>query len=476
MGEARISCFKAYDVRGVVPDELNDELAYRIGRAYAAVVGSDGRGGSDGRIGMDGRAGRGLRVAVGRDVRPSGKALVEALTRGLNDAGVDVIDIGLCGTEQVYFATFHLGLDGGIMVTASHNPPEYNGMKFVRERAIPLSSDSGLLDIERRARREDYPPAVPDAARGRRVQQDVMDDYVHHLLGYVDVDGLKPFKIAANPGNGCAGPVLERLEKRLPFTFVQTFAEPDGSFPNGVPNPMLLANREATAALVRESGADFGIAWDGDFDRCFFFDETGAFIEGYYIVGLLAEAVLRRHPGAGIVHDPRLVWNTLDIVEKLGGRPVLCKSGHAFIKEKMRAEDAAYGGEMSAHHYFRDFSYADSGMIPWLLMAQLLSEADKPLSTLVAEATAKYPVSGEINRRVENADAAIGRIEERYASGALDVDRTDGLSVTFAEWRFNVRMSNTEPLLRLNVESRGDRELLERKTAELLTLIGGSSS
>lgn len=468
MGEARISCFKAYDVRGVVPDELNDELAYRIGRAYAAVLDFGGRRGS----GEDAKAAP--RVAVGRDVRPSGEALVEALTRGLNDAGVDVVDIGLCGTEQVYFATFHLGLDGGIMVTASHNPPRYNGMKFVREKAIPLSSDSGLLDIERRVRLEDYPNTVAPAQRGRRLERDVSDDYVDHLLGYVDVARLKPLKIAANPGNGCAGPVLERLKERLPFTFTEIYAEPDGAFPNGVPNPMLVENREATAALVRESGADIGVAWDGDFDRCFFFDETGAFIEGYYIVGLLAEAVLRRHPGAGIVHDPRLIWNTLDIVDKFGGRPVLCKSGHAFIKEKMRAEDAAYGGEMSAHHYFRDFSYADSGMIPWLLIAQLLSEADKPLSALVEEATAKYPVSGEINRRVEDADGAIARIEQKYAAAALDVDRTDGLSVTYDEWRFNVRKSNTEPLLRLNVESRGDRQLLERKTEQLLALIGGT--
>lgn len=452
--EERIACFKAYDVRGVVPDELDEDLAYRIGRAYAAVV-------------------QPRRVAVGRDVRPSGPKLVEALSRGLMDAGVDVVDIGLCGTEQVYFATFHLELDGGIMVTASHNPPEYNGMKFVREKAIPLSSDSGLFDIEARARLRDYPAEVAATKRGQRTERDVMDEYIDHLIGYVDVATLKPFVIAANPGNGCAGPVLDRLEQRLPFTFAKRFAEPDGSFPNGVPNPMLIANREATASLVRESGAQFGIAWDGDFDRCFFFDETGAFIEGYYIVGLLAEAVLRRTPGAGIVHDPRLVWNTLDIVAELGGRPVLCKSGHAFIKEKMRAEDAAYGGEMSAHHYFRQFSYADSGMIPWLLMAQLLSETDEPLSRLVGEATEKYPVSGEINRRVEDPDKIIAQLEERFGPEAVELDHTDGLSVTFAEWRFNVRKSNTEPLLRLNVEARGDGRLMERKTEQLLSLIGG---
>lgn len=453
--EEKLSSFKAYDVRGVVPDELNEALAYRIGRAYAAVVQPD-------------------TVAVGRDVRPSGKPLVAALSRGLMDAGVDVVDIGLCGTEQVYFAAFHYELDGGIMVTASHNPPEYNGMKFVREQAIPLSSDSGLLDIERRARRQQYPDAVPEAERGQRSEQDVMADYIDHLLGYVDTERLKPFTIAANPGNGGAGLIVEQLEKQLPFTFVKGYAEPDGTFPNGVPNPMLIANQEATAALVRESGADFGVAWDGDFDRCFFFDETGAFIEGYYVVGLLAEAVLQRNPGAGIVHDPRLIWNTLDIIEAHDGRAVLCKSGHAFIKEKMRTEDAAYGGEMSAHHYFREFSYADSGMIPWLLMARLLSETDRPLSELVREAAAKYPVSGEINRRVDDADAAIRRLEDEFGPDALDVDYTDGLSVTFAQWRFNVRKSNTEPLLRLNVETRGDTDLLARKTEALLKLIGGA--
>lgn len=445
----RLSCFKAYDVRGVVPDELDEELAYRIGRAYAAIV-------------------KPRRVCVGRDVRPSGEALVAALTRGLNDAGVDVVDIGLCGTEQVYFATFHMHLDGGIMVTASHNPPEYNGMKFVREKAIPLSSDSGLPDMERRARMQDYPPVT--GSKGTVTHVDTMDAYVEHLLGYVDTDKLKPFTIAANPGNGCAGPVLERLRERLPFNIVTRHAEPDGTFPNGVPNPMLLENRTATAELVRESGADFGVAWDGDFDRCFFFDETSAFVEGYYVVGMLAEAVLKKKPGAAIVYDPRLVWNTEEIVGSLGGRPIMWKAGHAFLKEKMRTEDAVYGGEMSAHHYFRDFSYCDSGMIPWLLMAQLLSEKERPLSAVIAERSAKYPVSGEINRRLTNPDAAIDRLEAEYGQVG-EIHRIDGLSIAFDDWRFNVRKSNTEPLLRLNVETRGDRKLLEIKTAELLAII-----
>ena len=448
-----LRCFKAYDVRGVVPGELNEAIAYRIGQAYAAVV-------------------RPRRVVVGRDVRPSGEALAGALIEGLNDAGVDVVDIGLCGTEQVYFATFHLGLDGGIMVTASHNPPEYNGMKFVRGEAVPISGDSGLREIERLAAEG---ARTASARKGKVETVDIMGDYVDHLLGYVDTGALLPLKIACNPGNGCAGLVLERLAPRLPFTFATIHATPDGSFPNGVPNPLLPENRSATSELVKASGADLGVAWDGDFDRCFFFDERGEFIEGYYIVGLLAQAVLERHKGAAIIHDPRLVWNTIEIVEAMGGRPVQSKTGHAFIKERMRKEDAAYGGEMSAHHYFREFRYCDSGMIPWLLIAQLVSKARRPLSELVAERIERYPVSGEINRRVEDPQATLARIEARYTPGALRVDRTDGLSVEFEKWRFNVRMSNTEPLLRLNVESRGDRALMEEKRDELLALIGGEA-
>ena len=445
---AASSPFKAYDVRGRVPEELNEELAYRIGRAYAAVV-------------------RPRNVAVGRDVRPSGKGLAEALCRGLNDAGVDVLDIGLCGTEQVYFATFHLGLDGGIMVTASHNPPEYNGMKFVREQGIPISGDSGLAEIERAARRGEFPQAP---RKGRTLAADPTPDYIEHLLAQIDVGALRPLHIACNAGNGCAGPILDLLEARLPFRFTKTQHEPDGSFPNGVPNPLLPEKRHATAALVRESGADLGIAWDGDFDRCFFFDEKGEFVEGYYLVGLLAEAALEKNPGARIVHDPRLVWNTIETVKAHGGTPVLCKSGHAFIKERMRAEDAAYGGEMSAHHYFRSFSYCDSGMLPWLLVAEILSRRGVPLSELVADRMRRYPVSGEINRSVADADAVLRAIKEAYA-GSGRVDETDGLSVEYDTWRFNVRKSNTEPLLRLNVETRGDARLLEEKTGELLAFI-----
>ena len=431
MSERKLPCFKAYDIRGIVGDELDEELAYRIGRAYAATFAPKS-------------------VVVGRDVRPSGEGLVEALARGFNDSGVDVIDIGVCGTEQVYFATVHLDTDGGIMVTASHNPPEYNGMKLVRRGAVPISGDSGLREIEAKAADGVFPAP---AAKGKTTRADVTGAYIDHLLTYVDLAGLRPLTIACNPGNGCAGPVVEQLKGRLPFKFVMRYAEPDGSFPNGVPNPLLPENRSATSELVKEAGADLGVAWDGDFDRCFFFDEKGEFLEGYYIVGLLAQAVLQKHPGASIIHDPRLVWNTIEIVREHGGRPVQCKTGHAFIKERMRAEDAAYGGEMSAHHYFRDFFYCDSGMIPWLLVAGLLSREWRPLSELIAERIERYPVSGEINRRLENADAAVARIEAKYAPLALAIDRTDGLGMEFENWRFNVRKSNTEPLLRLNVEA-----------------------
>lgn len=443
-----MTCFKAYDVRGKVPEELNEEFAYAIGRAYAAVV-------------------RPRHVAVGRDVRPSGKGLVDALCRGLNDSGVDVLDIGLCGTEQVYFATFHMGLDGGIMVTASHNPPEYNGMKFVRREAVPISSDTGLKDIEAAARQGDFPEPF---RKGRTLAADPTLDYIEHLLEQIDLSTLRPLHIVCNAGNGCAGPILDMLEARLPFRFTKVHHTPDGTFPNGVPNPLLPENRGVTAEAVRKAGADLGIAWDGDFDRCFFFDEQGNFVEGYYLVGLLAEATLKKAPGAKIIHDPRLTWNTIELVEAAGGTPVMCKSGHAFIKERMRQEDAEYGGEMSAHHYFKNFAYCDSGMLPWLYVTEILSQSDVPFSTLLEERMSRYPVSGEINRSVADPDAVVGQLERTYGQEGT-VDHTDGLSVEFSTWRFNVRKSNTEPLLRLNVESRGDEELLKEKTEELLAAI-----
>ena len=448
----KITCFKAYDVRGRVPEELDDDIAYRIGRGYATFV-------------------KPRTVAVGRDIRSSSPGLTAALVKGLTDSGVDVLDIGVGGTELSYFATFSMKLDGGIMVTASHNPPNYNGMKFVREGSRPISADTGLQDIRSLAERDEFGPPV--AARGKVRQLDVKPAYIEHLLSYVDRDSLAPLKIVVNAGNGGAGPIVDLLEPHLPFKFVKVFHEPDGSFPNGVPNPMIEANRAVTIERLRAERADLGIAWDGDYDRCFFFDELGQFIEGYYIVGLLAQTFLAKRSGDAIVHDPRLTWNTLDLISKFGGKAVQSKSGHAFIKQKMRDVDAVYGGEMSAHHYFRDFSYADSGMIPWLLIAAIMSQQKATLSTLVGERMRAFPASGEINRKVRDAAAVLARVEEEYTPRAVAVDRTDGLSVEFAEWRFNLRSSNTEPLLRLNVESRGDTELMHAKTAELLELLGG---
>lgn len=444
------NAFKAYDIRGKVPDELNEEMAYRIGRAFVAIF----------------KAGK---VAVGHDIRLSGPLLRAALVRGLTEAGCDVVDIGVCGTEQIYFATAHWQLDGGIMITASHNPQEYNGMKLVQAGARPISGDSGLKELEEAVIAGTF-PTVPTAA-GQVSRREILPEYIRHLLGYVDKAALKPLKVVVNAGNGAAGPVIDALERQLPFTFVKVNHEPDGNFPNGIPNPLLVENREATAKVVRETGADIGIAWDGDFDRCFLFDETGAFIEGYYLVGFLAQAFLRKHPGAKIVHDPRLTWNTIEVVTKAGGIPIQNKTGHAFMKERLRREDAVYGGEMSAHHYFRDFAYCDSGMIPWLLVLEIVSLSGKPLSQLLRERVACYPVSGEINRQVAEPAAVIRKLEEIYAPAALVVDYTDGVSIELADWRFNVRMSNTEPVLRLNVESRCDERLMREKTAELLALI-----
>ena len=443
-----ITCFKAYDVRGRVPDQLNEDIARRIGRAYAEVIKPE-------------------KVVVGHDIRLSSEAIKAAVSAGLMEQGVDVYDIGLCGTEEIYFATSHAGMDGGIAVTASHNPKDYNGMKFVREESRPISADTGLQEIRALAERDEFTAAeVP----GTLHQLETDQAYVEHLLSYVDVASLKPLKIVVDAGNGGAGRVVDLLESHLPFEFIKLHHEPDGNFPNGVPNPLLPENRSAAIEAVRSHGADLGIGWDGDFDRCFFFDETGEFIEGYYVVGLLAEAFLQREPGAKIVHDPRLTWNTVDMVEAAGGQPVLTKCGHAFIKERMRSENAAYGGEMSAHHYFRDFAYCDSGMIPWLLVTGLICSTGKPLSTMVEERMAAYPCSGEINRSVDDAAAVLAKAEATYGNQG-ELDHTDGVSVDCGAWRFILRMSNTEPVVRLNVESRGDVALMEARTAELLTLI-----
>jgi phosphomannomutase len=444
-----ISCFKAYDLRGRIPNELNEDVAYRVARGVAQFLAP-------------------RRIVVGRDIRLSSAALTDAVCRGLTDSGVDVFDIGVCGTEGVYFATFDGGYDGGIMITASHNPADYNGMKFVREQSKPISGDNGLQEIRRFAELAEF-PAPPRLGVRQRI--DTMQAYIAHLLSYVNVKALKPLKIVVNAGNGGAGLIIDQLEAHLPFTFIKVHHDPDGTFPNGIPNPMIEENRAPTVAAIRAHGADFGIAWDGDFDRCFLFDEKGGFIEGYYIVGLLASVLLRGEKGGKVVHDPRLTWNTIEIVEAAGGGAVLSKSGHAFIKQRMREVDGVYGGEMSAHHYFRRFAYCDSGMIPWLLTAQILSETPQKLSALVNERIALFPVSGELNYRVPDSKAAIAAIEQRYLPDASRVDRTDGVSFEFPTWRFNLRTSNTEPLIRLNVEARGSVSLMQAKTDELLTLL-----
>jgi phosphomannomutase len=446
----KIECFKAYDIRGQIPNQLNTEIAYRIGNATGAFLGGSGN------------------VVIGRDMRLSSNEMADAVAKGLMEAGCSVLDIGLCGTEMVYFATSDLGADGGIMVTASHNPADYNGLKLVREQAKPISADTGLAEIRALAEKDQR---AQGSSRGERRDVDVFDAYIRHMLEYVDVGRLKPLKLVVNAGNGCAGMAVDGLAPHLPFEFIRLHHEPDGTFPNGVPNPLLPENRASTIDAIKAHGADMGIAWDGDFDRCFLFDEHGAFIEGYYIVGLLAESILSKQPGGKIVHDPRLTWNTLDIVEQAGGTAVKSKSGHSFIKETMRRVDAVYGGEMSAHHYFRNFSYADSGMIPWLLVAELLSQTGKPLSELVGQRIAKFPASGEINREVADAMATLQLLNDHYAKDALHVDDTDGYGFEFADWRFNIRMSNTEPVIRLNVESRQDVELMKAKTAEILKLI-----
>ena len=451
-----LRCFKAYDIRGQLGTELNEDIAYRIGRAYAEFL-------------------KPQTIVLGGDIRLTSEALKAALSDGIRDAGANVIDIGMVGTEEVYFATSHLKVDGGIEVTASHNPIDYNGMKPIREGSRPISSDTGLLDIKRLAEANQFAP-VDAAARGGYEKRSVLNEYLDHLLGYIDNEAIRPIKLVMNAGNGAAGHVVDAIEKRfadlkLPIEIIKIFNEPDGTFPNGIPNPILHENRAPTIDAVLAHGADMGIAWDGDFDRCFLVDEKGQFIEGYYIVGLLAEAFLLKNPGAKIVHDPRLTWNTIDVVTRGGGQAIQSKTGHAFIKERMRAEDAVYGGEMSAHHYFRDFFYCDSGMIPWLLVMELITRSGKPLSALVNDMVMAYPSPGELNRTIADPAAAIKRVREHYQADALVIDETDGISMEFPQWRFNLRMSNTEPVVRLNLETRGDSVLLAKHEKALLSLL-----
>jgi phosphomannomutase len=459
MMENNLSCFKAYDIRGELEVELDNDVAYRVGRAFVRTL-------------------KLKTVVVGGDARETSESLKLALAEGIQAEGCDVIDIGLVGTEEIYFATSHLAVDGGVEVTASHNPMNYNGMKLVREQSKPVSGDTGLREIQTMAEQQPWLTETDNGikVKGKYSTVSILDAYAEHLLEYIQIKNIKPLKLVVNSGNGVAGHVIDVLEERfkalsVPIEFIKVHHQPDSSFPNGIPNPLLPENRADTSHMVKEHNADMGIAWDGDFDRCFLFDETGAFIEGYYIVGLLAEAFLKKQPGAKIIYDPRLTWNTQEIVSKAGGNPVMSKTGHAFIKERMRKEDAIYGGEMSAHHYFRDFFYCDSGMIPWLLVAELLCVQGQTLSSMVAERIAAFPSSGEINSKLADPKAAIDRVLDAYKADAENIDMTDGIGVEYKDWRFNLRSSNTEPVVRLNVESRADVALMERKTEEILALL-----
>ena len=454
----KLPAFKAYDIRGRMPEQLNEFMVYCIGKAYARVMKPQAP------------------IAVGQDIRLSSKALSQALIAGLNSEGVTTVDIGLCGTEMIYFAAGQDHMGGGIMVTASHNPADYNGLKMVKEGSRPISSDTGLGAIEQEtivlmnsiSMQSAYIPTT-----SLHNEQSVLAGYIAKLLAMIDVAKVKPLHVLVNGGNGCAGPFFDALAQHLPLKVTRMNHEPDGTFPNDVPNPMLLEQQQLTAKAVVAAGADLGIAWDGDFDRCFFFDENGRFIEGYYLVGLLAEQLLKKSPKSAIVHDPRLEWNTIEKVQALGGKAVVCKCGHSFIKDKMREEDAVYGGEMSAHHYFRDFFYCDSGMIPWLLIIELLSQDGRPFSQVVDQCMMDFPCSGEINFTIANAKETLARIQAFYAPKALTISHLDGVSMEFSDWRFNVRSSNTEPVVRLNVESRGNAALLNEKVAELKTLLVG---
>lgn len=447
----RLACFKAYDLRGRIPDELDEGLAFRLGQVLA-----DRR--------------RPRKVVVGRDMRLSSPGLAAALSEGLLSMGVDVIDVGLCGTEFVYFATSFLegeGVGAGVMVTASHNPADYNGIKLVGQGSRPLLG-AELDELERGVREG---CVTPSGARGRVERPWLLDAYVEKLMSFVDPADLAGLKIVSNPGNGCAGPVVEALQARMGLDLVKLHHQPDGRFPHGVPNPLLPENRGPTRDAVLAHGADLGVAWDGDFDRCFLFDEQGGFVEGYYIVGLLGAELLRHHPGETIVYEPRLTWNTEELVRDAGGRPHLSRTGHAFLKQSLRETGAIYGGEMSAHHYFRDFACCDSGMVPWLMVAGLMGRTGKRLSELVAERQARFPCSGEINRQVKDPLRSMDMARMAFATEALKTDLTDGLSMEFEDWRFNLRPSNTEPLLRLNVESRGDEALMRERTDAILRLL-----
>jgi phosphomannomutase len=448
----KLPCFKSYDIRGKLGEELTTELCYRIGRGFAVS-----------------QAPR--TVVIGYDIRPTSPALAVALCEGLQNEGVDVIDLGLCGTEEVYFATSHYGAGGGMMVTASHNPIDYNGIKMVREGSRPVSSADGLDAIEALVSANDF---GPQKARGRIIRKNPRALYADRVVSFVDTKKFKPLKVLVNAGNGVAGPAFDAIVERLRdsgLVFIRQNHAPDESFPNGIPNPLLIENRSQTAKALKDAGADIGVAWDGDFDRCFFFDEAGNFIDGEYIVGLLASTFLAKNTGAKIVHDPRVIWALLDIVEEGAGQAIASRSGHSHMKARMREVDAPYGGEMSAHHYFRDFMYCDSGMIPWLLVVEHMCATGQKLSQLVADLQTRFPSSGEINFEIDDKDAAMVAVEQTYLPLAKAVDRLDGLSLDIVDWRLNLRQSNTEALLRLNIESKSNRALLNEKLREVSQII-----
>lgn len=450
----KLTCFKSYDIRGKLGEELNDDIAYDIGAAIAQCLDVES-------------------VVLGGDCRETSASLKAAVARGLQDMGVDVLDIGMCGTEEVYFATDHLNADAGVEVTASHNPITYNGMKIVGKGSRPLDPATELSAIHKAAEHAEF---TLNANKGKLTSVDVRKAYAAKVCSFIEPAKLKPLKILVNAGNGTAGPAFDEIAELLnaqgaPITFVRMDHEPDASFPNGIPNPLLPENQPRTANAVRENGADFGVAWDGDFDRCFFFDHTGAFVDGYYIVGLLAQQAVTAHKGETIIYDPRMIWNTQEIVAELGGKAVPARTGHAYQKAVMREHGAIYGGEMSAHHYFRDFAYCDSGMIPWLMVAELVSTTGLSLADLIADRKAKFPASGEQNFELKDPAAAMEHVENSLKSEAVEIEHFDGLSMDFDSWRLNLRASGTEPLVRLNIETRGDEAAVAVHLAQVKSLL-----
>ena len=460
----KINSFKAYDIRGELGVSLDDAIAYRIGRAFAQILSQTAKSHSELQALKSA-------IVIGSDIRDSSELLKQATIAGIRDAGIDVIDLGMTGTEEVYFATSHYQVLGGIEITASHNPINYNGLKLVKEQSKPISADDGLAEIQALAESGQFADVTTKGSMQLLTDKSA---YIDHVISFVDKNKLKPLKIVINSGNGSAGPVVDLLLDKLtqagePIDVIKWHHEPDGSFPNGIPNPMILANRASTLQAVIQHKADLGIAFDGDFDRCFLFDETGQFIDGSYIVGMLAQAFLNKYPNESIVYDPRVIYNTEAVISEHNGTAVISKSGHSFIKQVMRESGAIYGGEMSAHHYFRDFFYCDSGMIPWLLTIELLSITGKTLSELVTGYITAYPSSGELNFRLttSDADSIIKAIEDKFSAQNPTKSTLDGLSLNFDNWRFNLRTSNTEPLIRLNIETRGDEPLLASKTQDI---------